>query len=197
MKKPIINKILIVLLVVNQCVMFYYNRKLIVKQAKLQDDFEFVTKEINILHKENTFCGMDSRELINNMRLPSDLFSSKKHYMILFCFTESNCTSCMQSTISEINKIYYSSNKKADVVAIIAGTDRINMNDIKRETNIHFPVCSVKNLTEILMKYNINMTPVLFFIDKQNNKIISTVLSKREYYKEGNFFERVKNYLSD
>jgi len=76
-----------------------------------------------------------------------------------------------------------------------------NIVDIRRELNIKFPLYESVNLIKKVNSFNgkiiMKPTPMLLFINNNDGRIGFVSLPKRQYENNGNFFDRVGNYLNN
>jgi len=197
-KNKIVTRILIGILVVNQLFLIFYNRSLVIKNLRLKNNYDFILSEIGILHVENSLSGISSGKLIKSILPKSKIVEiNNKPYTLLLMFKLGGCSSCLSGVVSELNKIYLLNKNKLNVIGVVLDCKDEDPWLIKRQNNIKFTLYCCNNNGDLLKLYKITRTPALFYITNVDRKILFSALSKKEYYKEGNFFERVRNYLSD
>lgn len=133
-------------------------------------------------NKIEYFNSIDSFEGLKLPFYPSELYESKKisnlkhhqyDYILLFCFFQHDCASCLRSIIHTWNKfqLVYPQ-KKCQVIGITDTLQYRNLKAISQSLGIRFPLFHVPDLKNQLTDYGVHFTPMIILGDLRTNKVI-------------------------
>lgn len=110
--------------------------------------------------------------LTSQLRLK--LSKNKPKFILLFVFSLKDCPACLEKEISWLNEIYNTSHSTLCQVIGIADTTSYSayLENFINSMNIQFPVYSNASVKAELHQIGIATTPILFFIDSKNMRVI-------------------------
>ena len=119
-------------------------------------------------------------------------------YVILFCFSPTDCGSCIQNEVAIWNQ-FSQSKYKADcsVIGITASADTATIERLRKTYDFRFPIASVSDFETTLLRYGITSTPVILFGDAEQRRIISAFFPNSVEKSSDWFVTQVVSFLTN
>jgi len=138
-----------------------------------------------------------SSELLMTSQL-GNLERDEFDYILLFFFSPDECSSCLTSRISALNKFHiFCPAKRCRVIGITDTLHQGDLNTISRSLRIRFPLIHVPNLKNQLQNYGITSTPLAILGDLRVKKVIYADFNSPFYASDNEKFHKKLHQFFD
>lgn len=138
-----------------------------------------------------------SSELLTTSQLAT-ADRNKFDYILLFFFSPDECSSCLTSRITALNKFHiFCPAKRCRVIGVTDTLQQGDFSTISRSLHIRFPLIHVPNLKNQLQNYGIASTPLAILGDLRVKKVIYADFNSPFYASDNEKFHKKLHQFFD
>ena len=174
------------MLIKNYSTFLNRNRELESQVIKLTLNVEKLLQQINVVGQKIPIY-LDLKKGIDKCTS-----CKNKPYLLLYYFSLNDCSSCLAEEISELNKIVFDNKNWAfSIVGLVDKKDASNIEAMRQNLNIRFPIISIDSMEIKLNQFPIK-TPFILCADMKTRKIQYAFSKSEISYSSSEFLANIK-----